>query len=187
MKTEEKELTKKKLIRISAVLGGTGLILLIAGFILVVMIAFIGVIWANQERVVFQPPGDVAIDAPTRVRYAAEDGQPLLGYVIGDRDRASHVLVAFHGNAEVAAHSLEWAEEVARRTGWLVLLAEYRGYAGLPGVPSYEGSRLDARSTVRGSASSSPSRSLRMFVSRCCSWCANGNRTKASPSHSLRQ
>ncbi|MDX1601545.1 MAG: efflux RND transporter permease subunit, partial [Salinimicrobium sediminis] len=34
MKTEEKEFTKKKLIRISAVLGGTGLILLIAGFIL---------------------------------------------------------------------------------------------------------------------------------------------------------
>ncbi|MHA6278759.1 efflux RND transporter permease subunit [Salinimicrobium sp. CAU 1759] len=34
MKTEEKELTKKKLIRISAILGGTGLILVIAGFIL---------------------------------------------------------------------------------------------------------------------------------------------------------
>ncbi|WP_324720447.1 efflux RND transporter permease subunit [Salinimicrobium sp. HB62] len=34
MKTEEKELTKKKLIRISAILGGTGLILVTAGFIL---------------------------------------------------------------------------------------------------------------------------------------------------------
>ena len=34
MKTEEKELTKKKLIRISAVLAGTGVILLIAGYIL---------------------------------------------------------------------------------------------------------------------------------------------------------
>ncbi|WP_029038231.1 efflux RND transporter permease subunit [Salinimicrobium xinjiangense] len=34
MKTEEKELTKKKLIRISAVLAGTGVILLVAGFIL---------------------------------------------------------------------------------------------------------------------------------------------------------
>ena len=34
MKTEEKELTKKKLIRISAILGGTGLILVIAGFVL---------------------------------------------------------------------------------------------------------------------------------------------------------
>ena len=113
--------------------------------ILVVMIAFIGVIWANQERVVFQPPRDLAVDTPARVRYAAEDGQPLLGYVIGDRDRARHVLVAFHGNAEIAAHSLPWAEEVARRTGWLVLLAEYRGYSGLTGRPTYQASRLDAR------------------------------------------
>lgn len=34
MKTEEKELTKKKLIRISAVLGGTGILLVITGFIM---------------------------------------------------------------------------------------------------------------------------------------------------------
>ena len=124
-----------------------GVMLLFAwlAVILVVMIAFIGAMWANQERVVFQPPDDVAVDVPARVRYAAEDGQPLLGYVIGDRARASHVLVAFHGNAEVAAHSLPWAEEVAQRTGWLVLLAEYRGYAGLAGRPTYDASRLDAR------------------------------------------
>ena len=34
MKTEEKEFTKKKLIRFSAVLGGTGIIMLIAGYII---------------------------------------------------------------------------------------------------------------------------------------------------------
>ena len=34
MKTEEKEFTRKKLIRLSAILGGTGLILVIAGFIM---------------------------------------------------------------------------------------------------------------------------------------------------------
>ena len=113
--------------------------------VLLVLIAFVGIIWANQERVVFQPPGDFAIEGPAKVMYAAEDGQPLLGYVIGDRSRAQHVLVAFHGNAELAVHSVSWAEDVARRTGWLVLLAEYRGYAGLGGRPTYQASRLDAR------------------------------------------
>jgi len=54
-------------------------------------------------------------------------------------------LLVFHGNAEIAAWSLPWAREVARRTGAAVLLAEYRGYAGLPGRPTYAGSKLDAR------------------------------------------
>jgi len=115
------------------------------GVVIVVLIAFVGIMWANQERVVFQPPGDIVTDTPAKVGYAAEDGQPLLGYVVGDRSRAQYVLVAFHGNAELAVHSVSWAEEIAQRTGWLVLLAEYRGYAGLTGRPTYEASRLDAR------------------------------------------
>ena len=127
-----------------AIRRGVTLLLAWVAVVLVLTIAFIGVIWANQERVVFQPPDEPAVEGPARVHYAAEDGQPLHGYVIGDRD-ARHLLIAFHGNAEVAAHSLSWAEEVARRTGWLVLLAEYRGYAGLTGRPTYRASRLDAR------------------------------------------
>ena len=113
--------------------------------VVVVMIAFIGIIWANQERVVFQPPATFESAGPATVQYAADDGQLLLGYVIGDRERATHLLIAFHGNAELAVHSVSWAEEVAERTGWLVLLPEYRGYAGLTGTPTYQASRLDAR------------------------------------------
>jgi uncharacterized protein len=54
-------------------------------------------------------------------------------------------LIVFHGNAEIAAWSLPWAQELARRTGATVVLAEYRGYAGLSGRPTYAGSKLDAR------------------------------------------
>jgi fermentation-respiration switch protein FrsA (DUF1100 family) len=86
----------------------------------------------------------------------ADDGQPLLGYLVTPPAPAGsetadprRVLVAFHGNAEVAAHAVSWAREVARRTGWTVLLAEYRGYAGLPGAPTYDGARLDARAAYR--------------------------------------
>ncbi len=124
---------------------GMTLVLAWVAILVVVMIAFIGIVWANQERVVFQPPATFESGGPATVQYAAEDGQLLLGYVIGDRASAQHVLVAFHGNAELAVHSVRWAEEVAARTGWLVLLAEYRGYAGLPGTPTYQASRLDAR------------------------------------------
>jgi pimeloyl-ACP methyl ester carboxylesterase len=120
--------------------------------------------WAQQERLVWQPPpafpsaaGDTAA---RRVDYVAEDGQPLFGVLVtppapaapaapAARAAPARVLLAFHGNAEVAAHSVPWAREVARRTGWAVLLAEYRGYAGLPGSPSYEGARRDARAAYR--------------------------------------
>lgn len=128
-----------------AIRRGVMLVLVWLAVLLLLVIGFIGLIWAKQESVVFQPPDEVVEGGPAKVRYVAEDGQPLLGYVIGDRQRARHVLVAFHGNAELAAHSVWWAEEVARRSGWLVLLAEYRGYAGLAGRPSYRGSKLDAR------------------------------------------
>lgn len=116
--------------------------------------------WRWQERLVWQPPpafprtaGGVDV---RRIDYAAEDGQPLLGYLVTPPEtglaadaRPPHVVIAFHGNAEVAAHRVTWAQALARRTGWAVLLAEYRGYAGLPGAPTYEGARLDARAAHR--------------------------------------
>jgi fermentation-respiration switch protein FrsA (DUF1100 family) len=120
-------------------------------------------LWARQERIVFQPPGPPFEEdsATVRVEYTASDGQPLFGYlVIAERvtpkaqdtsrtDSAAQslppTLLVFHGNAEIAAWSLPWAHEVARRTGANVLIAEYRGYAGLPGRPTYPGSKLDAR------------------------------------------
>ncbi|GAC1495040.1 MAG: hypothetical protein NVS1B5_20320 [Gemmatimonadaceae bacterium] len=51
----------------------------------------------------------------------------------------------FHGNADLAAWLVPWASELARRLNAGVFLAEYRGYAGLPGPPSVAGVRLDAR------------------------------------------
>lgn len=118
-------------------------------------------LWARQERIVFQPPGPPFEEdsATVRVTYTAGDGQPLFGYLVsrvqgagqsgGTTDSTLHsspfTLLVFHGNAEIAAWSLPWAREVAQRTGATVLLAEYRGYAGLPGRPTYGGSKLDAR------------------------------------------
>jgi len=52
-----------------------------------------------------------------------------------------------HGNGDLADSWIDWAREVAARTGRSVLLAEYRGYGGLPGRPTYEGVMRDARAT----------------------------------------
>ncbi|MGZ8379629.1 MAG: alpha/beta hydrolase [Gemmatirosa sp.] len=106
---------------------------------------------ARQEQLVWQPPrfGRPDPAAPPegagRLDYAAADGQRLFAWTVEPPDgRAVGTLLYFHGNAELAAWSVPWAREVARRTGWRVLLPEYRGYAGLGGAPSHAGSRRDA-------------------------------------------
>jgi uncharacterized protein len=119
-------------------------------------------LWWHQERIVFQPAGPPfpASVGAERVDYRAEDGQPLFALVIGERGRGGAaepgprgVVVAFHGNADLAVRLVPWAEAVARRSGWTVVLPEYRGYGGLTGAPSVLGARLDARAAaafVRG-------------------------------------
>jgi pimeloyl-ACP methyl ester carboxylesterase len=104
-------------------------------------------VWRVQERIVFQPtpppyPGDARWP---RLAYAASDGQPLFAYAVGDPARAAGALIVFHGNADLAVNQLGWAAALARRTGTLVVVPEYRGYAGLGGTPTYEGARRDAR------------------------------------------
>jgi len=102
--------------------------------------------WAFQERVAFQPerppypdPGNTP-----RVDYTASDGQKLFAYVIGDPSSAPGLILAFHGNADLAVRQIDWAREIVSRTGMAVMLTEYRGYMGLRGRPTYEGSHLDA-------------------------------------------
>src|SRR5687768_2337720 len=109
-------------------------------------------LWRNQERVVFQPPGE-APDAPPpgrRVSFAASDGHPVFGYVVTPRSQETvrTVVIAFHGNADLAAWQIPWAQEVVERTGAAVLIPEYRGYAGIPGTPTYETAAADARGAL---------------------------------------
>jgi fermentation-respiration switch protein FrsA (DUF1100 family) len=151
---------------------------IVAGLLLCIYAGLLLMLWARQERIVFQPPGPPFEDQvdTIRVAYSADDGQPLFAYVVGERKEeggrsggdsllspASSVLLVFHGNAEIAAWSLPWAREVARRTGATVVLAEYRGYAGLPGRPTYAGSKLDARAAyeyARKTLGATPERTM---------------------------
>lgn len=120
----------------------------LAWIVLALMLA-----WRWQERVVFQPPGHVP-EAPRtarRVDFRAADGHALHGYLVtpgAATDAPSVVVLAFHGNADLSAWQVPWAAELAKRTGAAVFLAEYRGYGGIPGAPTYAATAHDARGAL---------------------------------------
>jgi fermentation-respiration switch protein FrsA (DUF1100 family) len=133
--------------RIRDVLSGTlRTVMSVFAALGVVLIAVVALLWWMQERIAYQPQGPPYPDANgvQRVDYQASDGQPLFGYLVGDPDSAPGMVLAFHGNADLAAWQIPWAENVRGTTGYAVFLAEYRGYMGLPGRPTYAGVRLDA-------------------------------------------
>jgi pimeloyl-ACP methyl ester carboxylesterase len=114
--------------------------------VLGLLLGFVFLIWWSQERILFQPPRVDGIPVESgRVHYKAADGQPLVGFVVGDPRTASGVLICFHGNADLAIWQLDWAVEVERRTNYAVFLAEYRGYMSLGGSPTYSNTKLDAQ------------------------------------------
>jgi fermentation-respiration switch protein FrsA (DUF1100 family) len=114
---------------------------LAAGFVLLIILA-----WTLQERIAFQPPHPPFPDpaSTTRVDYTAADGQHLFAYVIGHPDKSTPLVIAFHGNADLSVRMIDWAYEILERTGIPVMLAEYRGYMGIAGRPTYAGVGMDA-------------------------------------------
>lgn len=106
----------------------------------------LALVWWGQEKLVFFPQGPPypAVTGTGKLDYVAADGQKLFAYVVGDPANARGVLLCFHGNADLAALQVPWARQVHARTGYAVVLAEYRGYGGLRGKPTYAGSLLDA-------------------------------------------
>ena len=115
-------------------------------------VVVLGALWWLQEHVVFQPPSAAAPPgtriAGRRVDYRADDGVGLFAYIVGDCRPGSKVVLAFHGNAELARWMVPWATRLAAETGACVVVPEYRGYDGLHPFPSYAASALDARAAV---------------------------------------
>lgn len=127
--------------------------LVLSAFVVLAALYFVVLVgaWRLQERIVWQPPrlAQYPDVEARRLDYASDDGQPLFAYLVGDPARAHGLLIAYHGNADLAAWVVPWAAEVERLTGWAVLVPEYRGYGGLEGSPDYLSSQRDARATYR--------------------------------------
>ena len=112
---------------------------------IVMLFGLLALVWWSQERILFQPPQQYGAPVETDcVNYRASDGQDLTGYVVGDPRTAPGVLLCFHGNADLAMWQLDWARSVEKCTGYSVLLAEYRGYMSLGGIPRYATTKVDA-------------------------------------------
>ena len=128
----------------------TQLVALILAGALVVYGALLLMVWWSQERIVFQPPSRVvASDASARrVEYRTSDGLELFAYVVGECSPDRPLVLAFHGNADIARWFIPWASIVVTETNACVMLPEYRGYDGIVGAPTYEGSARDARAAL---------------------------------------
>ena len=114
---------------------------LLGGFLFLVFC-----IWILQEKIAFQPERPPFPDpgSAIRVDYSAADGQKLFAYLVGDPRHSAGLVIAFHGNADLAVRWLDWANEIRTRTGLAVMLPEYRGYNGIEGRPAYASVGLDA-------------------------------------------
>lgn len=118
-----------------------------------IYLMLVGLLWFHQERIVFQPPpastsltgGYAGSDQVRQVSYRSQDGTDLFGFVVGDPARADRLLIAFHGNADLARLLVPWAQSATRVASVAVMLPELRGYDGLPGRPTYVAAAHDAR------------------------------------------
>jgi pimeloyl-ACP methyl ester carboxylesterase len=128
----------------------THLLWYIAIGLLVVYAGLLLLLWGFQERILFQPPVGVETSpvAARQVRYRASDGAELFAFVVGDCTLDGPVVLAFHGNAEVSRWLVPWASRLTREAAACVVLAEYRGYDGLAGAPTYATSARDARAAL---------------------------------------
>ena len=114
----------------------------------------------QQERIVFQPPTvlrGLTTKPPAwhnvrQVSYRAEDGTDLFAFLVGDVSRAGQLLMAFHGNADLARNLIPWAQRATAEAPVAVLIPEIRGYDGLSGRPTYVSAARDARAARRFAA-----------------------------------
>jgi len=88
---------------------------------------------------------DMAALLPGRwVMAHTSDGLTLHGWFTPPADDTAPVVLLFHGNAANIGPRADKARDYIN-TGWGVLLAEYRGYGGNPGLPFEDGLYRDAR------------------------------------------
>ncbi|MBL3676290.1 MAG: alpha/beta hydrolase [Alphaproteobacteria bacterium] len=113
-----------------------------------VYLGLVGLLYLGQRSLLYFPSTerpDMAAALPGRwISVTTSDGLRLHGWWIPPADDSRPVVLLFHGNA---IHIGPRAAKVPAylEAGWGVLLAEYRGYGGNPGLPYEEGLYRDGR------------------------------------------
>jgi hypothetical protein len=127
----------------------------VLGFMLGLLAFVVALIWSTQRRMIYFPSGEVlrpatvGLPGAEEVTLPTEDGLALRGWLIPALTAATgDVVIVFNGNAGNRAYRAGLARGLADR-GVAVLLFDYRGYGGNPGLPSEAGLARDARAARR--------------------------------------
>jgi len=125
---------------------------------LLVYLGLAALIYFKQSSLVFLPemdrgfrasPADIGLPF-TPLRLATADGETLDGWFVpADIQRTVRGLVIFfHGNAGNMGHRLDYLR-MFHDLGLAMLIIDYRGYGRSSGIPSEEGTYLDAAAAWR--------------------------------------
>ena len=117
----------------------------------VLWLCAVATIWGRQEKLIFRPdarplgevPADLAAVRFRQARLRTRDGLELAFWAAAPLP-GMPTLLLFHGTAGNAADRAPPLAPFAA-AGYGVVLAEYRGYADNPGLPSEAGFLRDAR------------------------------------------
>jgi fermentation-respiration switch protein FrsA (DUF1100 family) len=117
-------------------------------------LALLLLIWTQQRRLMYFPsdrvfsPDAVGLSNVTSVSFKTEDGLDLDGWFVAAAGQpAWFTVVVFNGNAGNRSFRAPLADALARH-GIAVLLFDYRGYGGSPGVPTERGLSRDGRAAL---------------------------------------
>ena len=121
--------------------------------IVVAYLAFVGLLYVIQDRLVYFPVSELAATPRDRgleyeeLSLVTDDGVTLHGWFI-PAPEARAVLLYFHGNAGNISHRLDRIA-LFRRLDLSVLIVDYRGYGRSAGRPSEAGPYQDAMAALR--------------------------------------
>ncbi len=122
--------------------------------IVVLFLMLIGLLWAFQRHLVYLPDGGDVPPAATvlagarDVELETEDGLRLAAWYVPAADPEAPAVLVASGNAGHRALRAPLARALAGRD-LSVLLFDYRGFGGNPGVPSQSALALDVRAARR--------------------------------------
>jgi fermentation-respiration switch protein FrsA (DUF1100 family) len=121
--------------------------------LLVLVAAFLALVWAAQRQLIYFPatdlpsPNEAGLSDVEPVTFSTSDGLRLGAWFFSDPKPPRPTVLVFNGNAGNRAYRAALAAAL-RRQGLQVLLTDYRGYGGNPGVPTEEGLAIDARAAL---------------------------------------
>jgi fermentation-respiration switch protein FrsA (DUF1100 family) len=118
------------------------------------LVVILAALWFGQRGLMYFPDGQAPAAAAFGLpdaqdeSFETEDGLRLEGWFVPARVAgAGYTVLVFNGNAGHRGYRAGLAAQLAAR-GVNVLLFDYRGYGGNPGLPSEEGLARDARAAL---------------------------------------